>query len=434
MIKETFIDENRELISDELVALQSIYPELELDGNNCGRVSIPVSTEDTFYLSFPDLQTNRLDTIAVKHFPAIELEFFLRQGYPQKSPPVFFVKSSWLPMKQQRALTSSMVALWNEIHDCVLFDAIELLRSDASSAFQCPKEMVFPSGSENLKQEFLATDKHATLTEFESRKFVCLICFDQFNGKDCFQLSRCGHVCCKQCLTDYYSVCVEEGMFSQLKCVDLECAKTAPILSLEEMEMIVGMELTKRFQELDEKRRYENDTNIVFCPRKSCQGPARRDPGQKLAICLKCDFAFCSFCQASWHGDLSACRLQGDSKKLVKMYLEHLETDKDKAEELEKRYGKRILDKLVEQVKNDEEAERWALLNGQRCPTCDRVVERIDGCCHMICLCGSHFCFLCGAYLMIANPYIHFNDPSSTCYAMLFASPEEKQRFSENWL
>jgi hypothetical protein len=32
----------------------------------------------------------------------------------------------------------------------------------------------------------------------------------------------------------------------------------------------------------------------------------------------------------------------------------------------------------------------------QRCPGCERVVEKTEGCVHMVCLCGTEFCYRCG--------------------------------------
>lgn len=49
-----------------------------------------------------------------------------------------------------------------------------------------------------------------------------------------------------------------------------------------------------------------------------------------------------------------------------------------------------------------EEAELTALYNlgnekrWKQCPTCMNMVERIDGCNHMDCICGVEFCYLCG--------------------------------------
>uniref|UniRef100_A0A0A0KUV8 IBR domain-containing protein n=1 Tax=Cucumis sativus TaxID=3659 RepID=A0A0A0KUV8_CUCSA len=34
----------------------------------------------------------------------------------------------------------------------------------------------------------------------------------------------------------------------------------------------------------------------------------------------------------------------------------------------------------------------------KRCPDCKNLVERIGGCSHIICICGSHFCYTCGTH------------------------------------
>lgn len=38
-------------------------------------------------------------------------------------------------------------------------------------------------------------------------------------------------------------------------------------------------------------------------------------------------------------------------------------------------------------------------VNVKRCPRCTVVIEKKDGCQHMICLCGYHFCWNCGKKL-----------------------------------
>jgi hypothetical protein len=49
---------------------------------------------------------------------------------------------------------------------------------------------------------------------------------------------------------------------------------------------------------------------------------------------------------------------------------------------------------------HDGEALQYVLENGQRCPTCQTGVERIEGCFHMKCpTCATHFCYECGTEL-----------------------------------
>ena len=47
------------------------------------------------------------------------------------------------------------------------------------------------------------------------------------------------------------------------------------------------------------------------------------------------------------------------------------------------------------------------------------------GCNHMACFnCGTHFCYLCSAWLSPDNPYAHFNKPGTGCYQRLWELEE----------
>merc|ERR1719199_1142955 len=41
--------------------------------------------------------------------------------------------------------------------------------------------------------------------------------------------------------------------------------------------------------------------------------------------------------------------------------------------------------------------EAWVLRELQSCPRCLMLARRHDGCPHLVCRCGCHFCFGCGA-------------------------------------
>jgi len=70
-----------------------------------------------------------------------------------------------------------------------------------------------------------------------------------------------------------------------------------------------------------------------------------------------------------------------------------------------------------------EEHQRWLEENGQadarfadfvqaqqvkRCPSCAHAVLKSEGCNHMTCRCGHHFCYSCNRSLDEAHPYAHF--------------------------
>merc|ERR1712139_52616 len=59
------------------------------------------------------------------------------------------------------------------------------------------------------------------------------------------------------------------------------------------------------------------------------------------------------------------------------------------------------------------EFEHWAGNSCQACPRCLVVVRKEDGCDHMVCRCGTEFCFRCG------GPYSETVGPPCVCSAMV---------------
>merc|ERR1711988_21238 len=55
----------------------------------------------------------------------------------------------------------------------------------------------------------------------------------------------------------------------------------------------------------------------------------------------------------------------------------------------------------------------WAGNSCQACPRCLVVVRKEDGCDHMVCRCGTEFCFRCG------GPYSETVGPPCVCSAMV---------------
>lgn len=154
----------------------------------------------------------------------------------------------------------------------------------------------------------------------------------------------------------------------------------------------------------------------VYCPRKSCQSPVVPET-DALAVCPACNFAFCKYCNYTYHG-YEPCRLfknDVEKKELLNQYRNATDSEK---EELEKRYGKeklrRELDGLLSQT--------WIENFSKSCPKCNTKIEKIDGCNKMFCnRCQSSFCWICLDLLSAADPYSHFRRTASKCFNKLFA-------------
>lgn len=245
----------------------------------------------------------------------------------------------------------------------------------------------------------------------------------------------CAHVFCVECLQDFYSNCITEGDVGRVQCTAPGCAEDEghaptkkrrrnPDRTLEPSELLqipLEHETVQRYIKIKRKKMLESDRRTVYCPRQWCQGPARSQkpkakseeqddpdsddehavpaaydpnapqhfppPAERLAICEDCAFAFCKVCKASWHGEYFNCFPRSQA----------------------------------ELTAEERASEDYMKLHTQPCPTCSARAQKTHGCNHMICAqCKTHFCYLCGAYLIRDNPYAHYNTTNQACYMRLW--------------
>jgi len=102
-------------------------------------------------------------------------------------------------------------------------------------------------------------------------------------------------------------------------------------------------------------------SNQLFeCP--SCSGYSFWDGEIKITRvkCSYCPQSFCLKCLKKWETHGKMCNEDLDQKKFLKV---------------------------------------CGVLQYQKCPGCGNMVERIEGCFHMKCPCGTHFCYNCSTKL-----------------------------------
>ena len=256
---------------------------------------------------------------------------------------------------------------------------------------------------------------------------------DYKKGTVCHKMIDCGHVFCVECLQDFYNNAIKEGDLASVRCLAPNCAKEREqaaasssgstnkkqkkrktYLSPSELLQIpLDQETVKRYVTLKYKTELESDKNTIYCPRQWCNGAARSKKHKKpqglelnddnddddedeeeettsggglkpynatdlLAICEDCNFAFCSRCHQSWHGEFVRCQPPRKNDELTEEEIASLE---------------------------------YMKLHTTPCPTCAAPAQKTHGCNHMICYrCQTHFCYLCSAWLDPGNPYQHFNE------------------------
>lgn len=96
---------------------------------------------------------------------------------------------------------------------------------------------------------------------------------------------------------------------------------------------------------------------------------------------------------------------------------EYLQANEANKRFLEQRFGKRVIQKALEEM----ESKEWLEKNSKGCPCCGTPIEKLDGCNKMTCPgCMQYFCWICMGPLSRAKPYGHYTDPASACFNRLF--------------
>ncbi|KIO18707.1 hypothetical protein M407DRAFT_246415 [Tulasnella calospora MUT 4182] len=110
------------------------------------------------------------------------------------------------------------------------------------------------------------------------------------------------------------------------------------------------------------------EVQTFYCPNGACGARIEQPTPEcarstRRAKCPACQEAFCYRCQVKWHEGKS-CAQHARATGAVTL--------------------DRALEKLAKK-------EKW-----RRCPKCRIVVERREGCRHIMCRCGHEFCYNCG--------------------------------------
>ncbi|KAF8337517.1 uncharacterized protein EI90DRAFT_3043235 [Cantharellus anzutake] len=113
----------------------------------------------------------------------------------------------------------------------------------------------------------------------------------------------------------------------------------------------------RRIAELESRPKF-------YCPERHCSELIFKIDGQTQMDCPRCGLQLCSTCESRWHAGLNCEQYQSLS--------------------LHERSPDDLLFFTV-MVKN-----KW-----RRCPKCGVVIQRGEGCRHIVCRCGTQFCYRC---------------------------------------
>ncbi|KAK0655594.1 hypothetical protein B0T16DRAFT_14890 [Cercophora newfieldiana] len=179
----------------------------------------------------------------------------------------------------------------------------------------------------------------------------------------------CGHVHCPACIRANFRVTMRSAPFQPVRCCErIDVAVLRWVASLS-VTMGPAMDVTSYRQRLTEFDTPEK----LYCWNPKCGTfipPALRAGNDRFghsALCRKCKTKTCTRCKAKFHfGACTAPRATGEPVGRPK----------------------RTNDELFRMLSVK---KKW-----KACPSCKAVVEKIDGCNHISCMCGTHWCYRCG--------------------------------------
>jgi len=258
--------------------------------------------------------------------------------------------------------------------------------------------------------------------EFAISLFTCEICFSDKLGSQSMKFKPCSHVYCRDCMTAYFTEKISVGSVSSLLCPTLKCESQALPQQVGEL---VDLALFEKYERILLETQLESMTDVVPCPRLQCQCPTIIDRETNLGQCPACQFAFCIYCKATYHG-VSPCKFKTKEQRAI--LDSYSQAGLEERAFLEKRYGAKALHSMAA----DLASEDYMSQNAKHCPHCKAPIEKNEGCNKITCWrCSTNFCWLCGDKLPQANPYTHFNIMGNGCFGALFegVDPMDNEEF-----
>ncbi|CDM34524.1 Zinc finger, C6HC-type [Penicillium roqueforti FM164] len=224
-------------------------------------------------------------------------------------------------------------------------------------------------------------------------QYECTCCTEKYPQSDIIQ-TECAHTYCRECIVRLFENALANEASFPPRCCRLPIAVSITV------EDMIGIEIMKRYKERNTE---VNDCHRTYCSNSPC---SRYIPPQNIrrgvGICQSCAARTCADCKRQGHRgncnhqNTEKCKRASKAKKRKRVSKvkkrkrasnakERKSASNEKAKQA---YDDEMNDNLLERLAN---RKKW-----KRCSNCSRMIEHIDGCMHISCLCGWEFCYVCG--------------------------------------
>ena len=222
--------------------------------------------------------------------------------------------------------------------------------------------------AEKKKIDLKLTLNNRSKEEEKAKMETCIFCMEEFEENDIInpQIMECKKYVHGKCLINYVEEELNNNRFP-IRCPlctgkdrhEMNYKTILDCLLINDRE-----DLVNKLENISLNYLAENNSDeVTFCPTAGCSYMCFYDKNEYRLNCPLCKKIYCLQCKAEWHEFLTCEEYQKQKK----------EEEND--------------------VKFEEYAKGSKL---KQCPKCKRWVEKISGCDHITCTCGTHFCYKCG--------------------------------------
>lgn len=243
---------------------------------------------------------------------------------------------------------------------------------------------------------------------------TCPICFDTVSPQEA-SIATCDHGFCKTCLQTYLRIKADDlnslnASNNPFICPLNECKRGMKIVKF------VQPFLTKDQQSkvLTWRKDLKNPPcySLSQCLKKNCTGTVLRKEAvdSYLISCEACQGRWCELCLQRAPRSTTAGANNNHHEETpglckyevcVEFCQRYLAAQAKAKAACEAKFPWII--HYAQSRIHDHTITKWIEANGQVCPGCKTGIEREEGCFHMSCPCGTHFCYECGE--QIFPPY-----------------------------
>ncbi|KAJ0980341.1 hypothetical protein J5N97_008596 [Dioscorea zingiberensis] len=200
---------------------------------------------------------------------------------------------------------------------------------------------------------------------------TCNVCFEDFSMDEVSMMS-CGHYYCNNCWTEHFIIKINDGESRRIRCMTPNCNAICNEEVVRKLLKSKSPDIASRFDRFLLESYIEDNNKVKWCPSTPhCGNAIQVEDEIYCEVECSCGLQFCFNCLSKVHSPCSC----------------------------------KMWDLWSKKCQDDSENINWILVNTKPCPKCQKKVDKNGGCNLVKCICGQHFCWLCGAATGSAHTY-----------------------------